>query len=102
MITIKAKLFSSIKDRGIGLIGKKKAEPALFYTRLGIHTIGMSFPIDVLVLDKNNKVAKLKENLKPNSLFFWPIKYDAVLELPAGFIKSLRLEVGSKIDLKLV
>lgn len=102
MITIKAKLYSSVKDRGIGLIGKKKTEPVMFLTRFGIHTLGLKFPIDVIVLDKNNRIVKLAEGLKPNRFFVWPVKYNKVLELPEGFIKVKRLEEGSKISLKVV
>lgn len=102
MIEIKVELYSSIKDRGLGLIGKDKPEAVMFITRFGIHTLGLKFPIAVIVLDKNNFVVKLSENLKPNRFFVWPIKYDKVLELPAGFIKKNGVKVGSKIGLKLI
>ena len=97
MITLKVKLVSSIKDRTIGLIGKEKPESIMFFTRFGIHTFGMKFPIDVLILNKCNRVVRLKENLKPNSLFFWQLKYNKVLELPPGEIKKLKVKLGNQI-----
>jgi len=102
MINIKVKFAQSIKDRGIGLIGYKYAEPVMFLTHFGIHTLGIKFPIDVLVLDKDNKVVKLKEGLKPNRFFVWHPKFKKVIELPEGFIKKNRIKLGSKISLKMV
>lgn len=102
MIKIRVKLYSSIKDRGLGLIGKDKPEPVMFITRFGIHTLGLKFPIDVIVLDKNNRVVKISENLKPNRFFVWPVRYDKVLELPVGFIGQNLIKIGSKINLEVV
>lgn len=102
MINIKVKLYSSIKDRGIGLIGNKKAEPVMFFTRYGIHTLGLTFPVDIVVLDKNNVVVKLTENLKPNRFFLWPFKYNKVLELPVGFIEKNGIRIGSEINLEVI
>ena len=102
MITIRAKLFSSERQRALGLIPYKKAFPVLFKTRFGIHTFGMKFAIDVIVLDKENRVVKMAQNLKPKNVFFWNPKYNLVLELPAGFIKDKRIKLGSKLSLKMV
>ena len=102
MITIDVKLYSSVKDRTVGLIGKDKPEQAMFLTRYGIHTFGLRFSIDAIVLDNNNKVVKLTESLKPNRLFFWPVRYNKVLELPKGYIKEKGIKIGSNISLKMV
>ena len=69
MIKIKVKFFSSNKERFFGLIPYKKAIPALFYTHFGIHTFGLRFPIDVLVLNDKNEVASMRKNLKPNRIY---------------------------------
>ena len=98
MISLKAKYLSTLKDKTLGLIGKKNPEPVFLKTRFGIHTFGLKFPIDVLILDKENKVVKLKENLKPNSFFFWNPKYNNVLELPKGTIINSKIKIGSTIS----
>lgn len=100
MITIKAKICRSIKDRTIGLIDRQKAEPMLFFTRFGIHTFGLKFPIDVVVLDEGSRVVKIKENLTPNNFFFWPIKYNKVLELPGGFINLAKIKKDSLVKIE--
>ena len=99
---IKVKFFNSYKERLLGLIPYKKAFPILFITRFGIHTFGMKFPIDVLVLNENYHVVKIAENLKPGNFFFWQFKYNKVLELPSGFIRSHKIKLEDKLSLKMV
>lgn len=91
---IAVKFYKNIKDRGIGLIGKNKAFPVLFNTRFGIHTLGLKFPIDVLILDDNYRVVKIKNNLFPNRFLIWPLAYQWVLELPAGYVKKNKIKLG--------
>ena len=98
MTTIKVKILKSQKDLTIGLINHIKPEPVMLLTRFGIHTFGLSFPIDVVILDKGGIAVKLKKNLKPNNVLFWPVKYNKVLELPSGLIKKYRIKIGSKIN----
>ncbi len=82
----------------LGLIDKKNSPPMVFYTRFGIHTFFMSYPIDVLVLDKNKQVKKIKKNLKPNRFFFYNPKYITVIELDKGFVDTNKIRLGDKID----
>lgn len=86
----------------VGLIGPDLQKSIYFNTRFGIHTFGMRFPIDILILDNNLRVVKLKNNLIENSLYFWNPKYDIVLELPKGTIKQKGIQIGSKIGLKFI
>lgn len=85
-------------EKSRGLIGAKKPYPLLLKTRYGIHTFGMQFPIDVVILGKDNNVVKIKEALKPNKVFFWNPKYEKVLELPANFIRKEKIVLGMKIE----
>jgi len=80
-----------------GLIGIENPEVIIFKTRFGIHTFLLKLPIDVLILDKNNTVMKLKRQLSPNRIFFWNIKFDTVIELPKGFIEKSKTEIGDII-----
>jgi uncharacterized membrane protein (UPF0127 family) len=102
MIKVKVRLCSSITNRTFGQIGKKEPEALMFLTRFGIHTFGIKFPLDILVLDSNNVVVKLKKSLNPNRVFFWPLKFDKVLELPGGYIGGKNINIGSKISLEMV
>src|SRR5260221_12705018 len=88
-------------EKSKGLLGTNAAYPLLLKTRWGIHSVGMKYPIDVVVLDNTNKIVKLKQHLLPNCIFFWNPTYDRILELPPGSIKKEGLRVGEKITLVL-
>lgn len=62
-----------------------------------IHTCFMRFALDVLFLDKNNKVVHVMENMKPWRLS--PIVARAVktLEMPAGVLQG-RVETGDQVE----
>jgi hypothetical protein len=80
-----------------GLIGHKHPKAIVLHTRFGIHTVGVLFPIDVLILSKHHSVVAKKENLKPNRLFFWNPLFDIVIELPAGSIVEKKINIGDTI-----
>ncbi len=91
----------SFKEKSIGLIGAKKIYPVSFTTRWGIHTFGVKFPIDVLILDKDKKVVKMAQGLPPNRLFIWLPIYKNVVELPAGEIEKKRIKIGDSVNIQL-
>lgn len=70
----------------------------LFKTRFGIHTLGLKKPIDAVILNDQFKVVKLKQNLKPNNLFFWNPRYQWVLELPAEILRSSKTKLGDQLN----
>jgi|SRR5581483_3194847 len=100
MITLKVKLANSFLDKSIGLLNAKKPFPLLLKTRFGIHTFGMKYPIDVIVLNNQNSVVSLKEQLKPQSIYFWNIFFNTIIELPAGTVKKEKITRGSLIKLE--
>lgn len=93
------KICASIADLSLGLLNPKNPRALLFKTRFGLHTFGLKETIDVLVLDGKNKVVVIQENLKSNRLFFWDPKYDTVVELPQGTIKSSQTKINDQIEL---
>jgi hypothetical protein len=96
-MVIKAHRLTNIWEKTKGLIGAETAVPIYFDTRWGIHTFGVKFPIDILILNNSNQVVKKAENLKPNRIWLWNPIYKIVLELPAGEIKRLRVKMGDKV-----
>lgn len=97
MHQLKVKEAKTWWEKSVGLIGVKKPYALIFKTRFGIHTLGLKFAIDVLILDQNNFVVSFRENLKPNQCFFWNPKYCQVLELPPGTIKELAIKLKDQI-----
>lgn len=83
-----------------GLLGTEKAKNIYFQTRFGIHTFGMSYPIDVIVLNNKLEIKKMKKNLMPNRTFFWNPLYENIIELPTGTIKKMKFSIGKIIHLQ--
>lgn len=94
------KILRGVKEKSIGLLNAKKAYPVYFETRWGIHTFGMKFPIDVVILDANNSVVRMKKNLQPNTIYFWLPTYKKVLELPTGWLTQHNVTLGNTISVR--
>ncbi len=62
-----------------------------------IHTFGMKFPIDVLFLNREKKVLKVRQNM-PKSRISVSIWAHSVLELPAGAIAETSTEPGDELE----
>lgn len=99
MIVLSVQVLSSFLEKSRGLIGAPKPYPVLFKTRWGIHTFGVRFPLDIVILDKHNQVKKIAKSLGPNQLFFWLPYYDTVIELPAGAVQKYNIAIGKTITL---
>jgi len=98
----KIEVADSPLSRGLGLIGRadfRAYNGMLLKNANAIHTFFVRFPIDVVFLDRDFKVVKTVENLKP--FRFSPIVWKAkhTLELPVGSIKKHFLHLGDKINL---
>ena len=86
-----------------GLLGRSKekfsAGNALWLVPANsIHTIGMSFPIDVAYLDKAGRVIRLYHSLPPFRVAAIKFKTHSILELPAGTLARTRTEVGDILE----
>lgn len=66
----------------------------------GVHTLGMSFPIDVLYLTPLKTVVHLERNLQPWR--FAPIRMQAasVLELPGNTLQATGTSIGDEIEIQ--
>ncbi len=100
MITLKVRILRTLIEKSAGLIGVKCAFPVFFSTHWGIHTFGVRSPIDVLILDKDNRVVVIRHRLPPNRILFWNPIYDRVVELPPGTIVKKGISVGTQIALR--
>jgi uncharacterized protein len=102
MVKLSVKIAGNLKEKIRGLIAKEKPFALMIRTRFGIHTFGVRFPIDVLILDNENKIMSIRENLKPNKIFLWNPKYEKVIELPQGTVKKNRLKINMPIDISIL
>ena len=62
-----------------------------------IHTIGMLFSFDVVMIDKDFRVVSTREMVKPFRLILPKRRAESVIELSAHSIFRSRTEVGDKL-----
>jgi hypothetical protein len=62
-----------------------------------VHMFGMKFPIDIVVLDRNDIVVGVQETLRPGRIgkLFW--RAHSTLELPVGAIRASGTRKGDRI-----
>jgi hypothetical protein len=102
VIKLFVKEAKNLKEKIQGLIGKDKPYALMIKTRFGIHTFGLKFPIDVLILDDKNNVVSVKKHLRPNRIFLWNPMYEKVLELPSGTIEKKQIKINIPIDISIL
>ncbi len=97
------RLANSFLKRLVGLLGRSslpRGEALLFDNCHGIHTVGMRFQIDVVFLDKDLRVMRIANRLRP--FHVGPVVNNAVyvLELPAGLADETHTEVGDQVQFR--
>jgi uncharacterized membrane protein (UPF0127 family) len=89
-------------ERTVGLMGVPGLEPdgGLWLEPCnGIHTAGMRFALDVVLLDRNGKAIRLTANVRPWRVV-GPIRDgNAVMELPVGTIRRAGIVIGRHYSL---
>lgn len=66
-----------------------------------VHTFYMQFPIDVIFLNKENKVMHIEHNMKPSQIGKRIKGAKKVLEVNGGIAATMNLQPGGVIDLVL-
>jgi uncharacterized protein len=90
----------SILSRLVGLLGKRSLSPdsgVWIVPANSVHSIGMLFTFDLVLIDKHFKVVGLKELLRPFRVTRPNFRAESVLELPAHAIIKSRTEVGDQL-----
>lgn len=93
-------LANTFKTRLFGLLGRSGLDPGaglLIRPSSGVHTFGMSFPIDIVSLDKRNRVIGTFESIKAGTIRGLSLKTRSVLELPAGRIQECGIKPGHEL-----
>jgi len=83
-----------------GLLGRRRLAPseALWLRPCnGVHTLGMIFAIDAIFLDKELRVVKLIENLRPFRFTAPSLRAYSVVEMAAHTVSRLPLQVGDQL-----
>ncbi len=89
--------------RMVGLLGRSglsEGEGLWIRPSSGVHTVGMRFPIDVVGLDKDQRVIKLWNSLRPYRMTSVSLALRSVIELPSGRIVMCKVQVGDLFQFK--
>lgn len=99
-LAFKVKVADSIFGRLVGLLGRRSLQPdsgVWIVPANAVHTIGMLFSFDLVLIDKDFKVVGLRELVRPFRVT-WPERHaESVLELPAHTIFRSRTQIGDQL-----
>ena len=99
-LAFRVNIADSIAGRLIGLLGRRSLKPdsgVWIVPANAIHTVGMLFSFDVVMIDKDFKVVSVKELVKPFRIVLPKLRAESVIELPAHTIFRSRTEVGDEL-----
>jgi len=99
-LSFRVKVADSILSRLVGLLGQRSLSPdggVWIVPANSVHTIGMLFPFDLVLIDKNFRVVGLRELVRPFKITRPNFRAESVLELPAHTIFKSRTEVGDQL-----
>ena len=83
---------NTFKKRLLGLMGKKNITKGIFFPKTSsIHTFFMKEDIDIIMIDKNNKVIYYKKNLSKNKIIIKKKAYHTI-ELPYNSLKTINVD----------
>ena len=100
MVAQEVELADDMKSRMIGLMGKPsfpEGRTLLIEKCNWIHTFFMKFPIDVIYVNKELVVKKVKRNISPWRFPGPVLSATSVFELSAGQIKENSIEIGDQL-----
>ena len=92
---------NTLFKKGSGLMFRSKhsvKNTAWFFSfknpqRISVTMFFVFFPIDIVFLDKNNKIIEIKENFKPFTNYTCNTKAFAFIELESGAVKKYGLKL---------
>jgi len=99
-----AQVADSAGARLVGLLGKRTFDAGQgmwLVPSNSIHTIGMRFPIDVVMLSRASTVVGLRESVRPFSIVWPNLRARSVLELPADTIARTRTVCGDLLEIEI-
>lgn len=86
-------------ERMRGLLGRPKLQPnqaMLIKPCSSVHTVGMSYPLDLVFLSRDFKVKKIVTGLVPLRMAFC-FGSNMVIEMHAGSLSKLNLQLESQL-----
>ena len=101
-LAFRVEVCDSIFGRLRGLLGKTSLPPdsgVWIVPANAVHTVGMLFSFDLVLIDKNFKVVGLRELVRPFRITLPKGGAESVLELPAHSIFRSRTQIGDQLQI---
>jgi uncharacterized membrane protein (UPF0127 family) len=99
-LAFRVNIADSFAGRLIGLLGKRSLKPdsgVWIVPANAIHTVGMLFSFDVIMIDKDFRVVSVIEMVSPFRVILPKRRAESVIELPTHTIFRSRTEVGDQL-----
>ena len=99
-LSFRVKVADSIFGRLVGLLGRRSLQPdsgVWIVPANAVHTIGMLFSFDLVLIDKDFRVVGLRELVRPFRITWPERRAESVLELPAHTIFRSRTQIGDQL-----
>lgn len=99
-LSFRVRVADSVLSRLVGLLGRKSLNPdggVWIVPANSIHTIGMLFSFDLVMIDKDFRVVNVKEMVRPFRVVWPKLRAESVIELPAHTIFRSRTQVGDQL-----
>lgn len=99
-LAFRVRVADSILSRLVGLLGRRSlpADSGVWIVPSNaIHTFGLLFTFDAVLVDKDFKVVGIRELLRPFRIVWPNFKAESVIELPAHTIFKSRTEIGDQL-----
>lgn len=99
-LAFRVRVADSVLGRLIGLLGRRslQADSGVWIVPSNaIHTFGLLFTFDAILIDKDFKVVGIRELLRPFRIVWPNFKAESVIELPAHTIFKSRTEIGDQL-----
>jgi uncharacterized protein len=103
-VATEATLADSYLRRLVGLLGKTRRWAHLvrglwIVPSRGEHTIGMLFPIELIILSNDKEVVHIEEHVRPLRISAESLKATSVLERPPHTIYRSGTQVGDRLEI---
>ena len=99
-LSFRVRVADSVLTRLVGLLGRKSLQPdggVWIVPANSIHTVGMLFSFDLVMIDKDFRVVNVKEMVRPFRVVWPKLRAESVIELPQHTIFRSRTQVGDQL-----
>lgn len=100
LLASSVEIADSLPRRLIGLLGRRSLKPdsgIWIIPANAIHSFGMLFSFDLILIDRDRRVVALRERVPPFSMTWPNPRAESVIELPSGTIAASRTEIGDQL-----